>query len=573
MRVAEIGQCGTRSLAGALAFLMAACGAPSCPAGMIAAGGGCAPFDGGSRGDGEAPCTPADETCDGADQDCDGRIDESFPKLALHRDQDGDGAGENPPLVACAREGLVARGGDCDDRDPSIGPGRTEDCDGVDQDCDGSYDEGTGALADFYPDGDGDGHADPAGSTVRACLAPIGRALVADDCDDAAANIHPGASEHCNGLDDDCDGTHDESLQRLIGDPIAVRDRDAAESAVAIAALEEGRYLVAYQPSGGPFELAVIDSMGEIVSGRAAVIAPGRAVNAITLRTLAPERALLAISAGSGSDTPSVEAYVVSVGADIALGPPITVASSADALAQTVEAVIEGDRVTLAWVTPFATVAARSYDLALGAPSSPATLFSGASARGARLVPIAGSPPYLVLGVRGRAVGDSDAIYLDRVTDGLSIEGRRVRIEGGPAFALGTVPGSAARPDLIVAVGQPKAFQIHRIAVGEPGTALGAPTTMTIDGMTARTWALRPSAAGLDLLATRMGSPMTLAHSMFERAGPTSPEIFGEAQFIAGAEIARASSRQGMILWSSRPTASGQASLWAQRIGCQEATP
>jgi hypothetical protein len=49
-------------------------------------------------------------------------------------------------------------------------------------------------------DADGDGHGDP------ACLQAD---LRGDDCDEASASVHPQASELCDGLDNDCDGTID----------------------------------------------------------------------------------------------------------------------------------------------------------------------------------------------------------------------------------------------------------------------------------------------------------------------------------------------------------------------------
>jgi hypothetical protein len=97
---------------------------------------------------------------------------------------------------------------DCDDQDPRIHPDAVELCDGVDQDCDGVVDDGATDL--YWPDADADGHGgeDETGlSSVAACAAPAGHVESADDCDDADAAIHPGATDLCeDGVDNDCSG-------------------------------------------------------------------------------------------------------------------------------------------------------------------------------------------------------------------------------------------------------------------------------------------------------------------------------------------------------------------------------
>lgn len=62
----------------------------------------------------------------------------------------------------------------------------------------------------FYADADGDGHGDPS-TSFQACAQPAESVVVGDDCDDTNASAHPGATEACNGVDDNCNGNVDEN--------------------------------------------------------------------------------------------------------------------------------------------------------------------------------------------------------------------------------------------------------------------------------------------------------------------------------------------------------------------------
>lgn len=94
-------------------------------------------------------------------------------------DEDGDGDYWAP--------GWDSSEADCDDDDPTVGPGQDEICDGLDNDCDG-------ALPAGEADADGDG--------VMACKGPTGEG----DCDDLDPDRYPGAVEQCDAVDNDCDG-------------------------------------------------------------------------------------------------------------------------------------------------------------------------------------------------------------------------------------------------------------------------------------------------------------------------------------------------------------------------------
>lgn len=66
----------------------------------------------------------------------------------------------------------------------------------------------------YYYDSDGDGYGNAAIS-VLACTTPKNYVANNSDCDDANAAVKPGATEACNGIDDNCDGVIDENLATL----------------------------------------------------------------------------------------------------------------------------------------------------------------------------------------------------------------------------------------------------------------------------------------------------------------------------------------------------------------------
>jgi hypothetical protein len=67
---------------------------------------------------------------------------------------------------------------------------------------------GPATTTPYYADLDNDGYGDsPLGDF---CIQPAGSLTTGDDCDGNNANIHPGATELCNGIDDDCNGQTDE---------------------------------------------------------------------------------------------------------------------------------------------------------------------------------------------------------------------------------------------------------------------------------------------------------------------------------------------------------------------------
>ncbi|MEZ4235009.1 MAG: MopE-related protein [Myxococcota bacterium] len=163
----------------------------------------------------------APETCDGVDEDCDSLVDnDPIDPTAYFLDADGDGFGDLAMEVdACEPPpDYVTEPTDCNDDDPAISPAATEICDPdlVDEDCDTLADDADPSadpetMSPWYVDADLDGYGVDGPLNRTACHAPPGYATTADDCDDAASGVNPGALEVCDGLvDEDCDGLVDD---------------------------------------------------------------------------------------------------------------------------------------------------------------------------------------------------------------------------------------------------------------------------------------------------------------------------------------------------------------------------
>lgn len=77
-------------------------------------------------------------------------------------------------------------------------------------DCDDD-DASIGAADGLFVDEDFDGY----GGTAPATTCDLGNGVSAatGDCDNANAATFPGATEVCNGIDDDCDGVNDDGVE------------------------------------------------------------------------------------------------------------------------------------------------------------------------------------------------------------------------------------------------------------------------------------------------------------------------------------------------------------------------
>ncbi len=168
---------------------------------------------GGDCDDGDETVHPeAEEGCDGIDTDCDGSpSDEEV-------DDDGDGVAEcegdcddsdaDLNLDDADGDGVDTCSDDCDDADETSYPGATEVCDDLDNDCNGTPDDGL-VFDTYYPDADGDLRGDQDDAGEYTCDPQADWVADNTDCDDSDDTVYEGATELCDAIDNDCDGSPD----------------------------------------------------------------------------------------------------------------------------------------------------------------------------------------------------------------------------------------------------------------------------------------------------------------------------------------------------------------------------
>ncbi len=178
---------------------------PVAPSGYVANNGDC--------NDGNSAIHPsATETCNNIDDDCDGIADDGLTFLTFYTDADGDGYGASSAtgISSCTPvPGAVTNNGDCNDGNSTINPAASETCNNIDDNCNGATDEGL-TFTTYYADSDGDTYGNAAATTQSCNGAPSGYVSNNNDCNDSNSAVYPAATEVCNGIDDNCDGTTDE---------------------------------------------------------------------------------------------------------------------------------------------------------------------------------------------------------------------------------------------------------------------------------------------------------------------------------------------------------------------------
>ncbi|HET6334330.1 MAG TPA: MopE-related protein [Polyangiales bacterium] len=166
----------------------------------------------------QCPVSPiVAEDCNGIDDDCDGKIDEQVvtPAVGARCNHIAGTPCENVTLVCDTRESLTTwfcAYPSTVQFDPVIPDGILPEetlCDGIDNDCDSSVDDPWPELGNSCDDGQLGACAD--GGRMVCAASKASTMCDLSLAPDPVPGAGPTATELCNGVDDNCDGTVDNS--------------------------------------------------------------------------------------------------------------------------------------------------------------------------------------------------------------------------------------------------------------------------------------------------------------------------------------------------------------------------
>ena len=189
--------------------------------------------------------------CDNKDNNCNGVVDEG-----LSFDVDGDG---HYVIGSCLQPA-----DDCDDNNKNIYPGNVEQCDNIDNNCDGSTDpNGSAGCNTYYKDGDGDTWG--VAQSVCSCskTSPF-TATKSGDCYDSNNKAKPGqvsyypTSRGDGSYDYNCDGAQEKKWTKKAGNCAFFNDLCSGEAGYESvpACGKDGTWVSGcyYSSSGWPWE-------------------------------------------------------------------------------------------------------------------------------------------------------------------------------------------------------------------------------------------------------------------------------------------------------------------------------
>jgi len=179
-------------------------------------------------------------SCDGKDNDCDGTPDETENMTIPEVDDRwriikhflefliGENVGRLKDKGVCAEPTYTCLNSDWSVIIPDYVVDEVNFCDGKDNDCDGTIDEGCDEICDYDQDNYIDGWNNYGGCFAYALY----KGIPTGDCDDLNNYTYPGAEEICDGEDNDCDSSTPID-ENIINIPLSPNQKGVCEETLA----------------------------------------------------------------------------------------------------------------------------------------------------------------------------------------------------------------------------------------------------------------------------------------------------------------------------------------------------